>query len=131
MVSLELQNINYQPVSGLKKINADTNSATQKSQSGTSKIAFGKQTYQPAVNIRTTLTGKDEHKKYNTLMDELDAKYRRKLEYALKSGQLLKNNSNDKSTVLDNLYKIITEERDQGLDNVTILKECLDIISNP
>ena len=44
---------------------------------------------------------------------------------------MLKNNSNDKSSVLDNLYKIITEERDAGLDKVTILEECLDIIANP
>ena len=45
------------------------------------------------------------------LSNELDLKYRKKLEFALKSGQLLKNNSNDKSSVLDNLHKIITEER--------------------
>ena len=65
------------------------------------------------------------------LSDELDLKYRKKLEFALKSGQLLKNNSNDKSSVLDNLHKIITEERDPGLDKVTILEECLDILANP
>ena len=83
------------------------------------------------VNIRTGITTKDERKKYNALSEELDLQYRRKLEFALKSGLLLKNNSNDKSTVLDNLYKIITEERDPGLDKITILKECLDILANP
>ena len=131
MVSFELQNINYQPVSGIRKINTDTNSAVTKPQIESTSPTFGKQTYRSAVTVRTNLAGKDEHKKYNTLMDELDAKYRRKLEFALKSGQLLKDNSNDKSTVLDNLYKIVTEDRDEGLDKVTILEECLDIISNP
>ena len=87
--------------------------------------------YTQPVTIRTNLTTKDEKKKYNALYEELDSKYRRKLEFALKSGQLLKNNSNDKSSVLDNLHKILTEDRDPGLDKTTILEECLDILSNP
>lgn len=88
--------------------------------------------YPPNVRLRTTLTTKDEKKKYNALFEELEEPaYRKKLEAALKSGQLLKNNSNDKSTVLDNLHRIITKERDKGLDKTTILKECLDILNNP
>ena len=83
------------------------------------------------LNLRTSLTTKDEKKKYNELYENLDSKYRKKLEFALKTGTLLKNDSNDKSSVLDNLHKIITEERDPGLDKYTILEECLDIISNP
>lgn len=87
--------------------------------------------YTSAVAVRTSLANKSEKKKYEELSSELDLSYRKKLEFALKSGKLLKNNSNDKSTVLDNLHKIITEERDPGLDKVTILKECLDILANP
>ena len=87
--------------------------------------------YTSTATVRTSLTTKDERKKYEDLSNELDLKYRKKLEFALKSGQLLKNNSNDKSSVLDNLHRIIKEERDPGLDNVTILKECLDILANP
>ena len=132
MVSFGLQNINCcQPVSGVKKVNASTPVAAKSQPQTSTSPSFCRQSYNSAVTVRTNLVNKDEHKKYNTLMDELDAKYRRKLEYALKSGQLLKDNSNDKSTVLDNLYKIVTEERDEGLDKVTILEECLDIISNP
>lgn len=92
---------------------------------------FRAQTYTSAVTVRTQLNTKSEKKKYNELSEELDGKYRKKLEYALKSGILLKNNSDDKSTVLDNLHKILKEERDKGLDNITIVKECLDIIDNP
>lgn len=84
-----------------------------------------------AVTVRTELTTKEEKKKYKELSEFLDGKYRRKLNFALKSGILLKNNSDDKSSVLDNLYKIMKEERDPGLDNRTIIKECLDIIENP
>ena len=88
--------------------------------------------YTSSVSVRTTLATKEEKKKYKELMEELvEPKYKRKLEYALKSGKLLKDNSNDRSTVLDNLHKIITEERDPGLDKNTILEECLDILANP
>ncbi|MBQ7125534.1 hypothetical protein IJO12_00435, partial [bacterium] len=56
------------------------------------------------VTVRTELTTKEEKEKYKELSSALDAKYKKKLEYALKSGILLKNDSIDKSTVLDNLY---------------------------
>lgn len=95
------------------------------------KPAFKAEAYTSAVTIRTSLTTKDEKKKYEELSNELDLKYRKKLEFALKSGLLLKNNSNDRSSVLDNLHKIITEERDPGLDKINILQECLDILANP
>lgn len=84
-----------------------------------------------AVTVKTQLTTSDEKKKYNELSEALNGKYRKKLEYALKSGILLKNDSADKSSVLDNLHKILKEERDPGLNNITLLKECLDIIQNP
>ena len=83
------------------------------------------------LKVRTQLVTKDEKKKYNEIFEVLDGKYKKKLEYALKSGKLLKNDSDDKSSVLDNLHKILKEERDPGLDGRTILKECLDILDNP
>ena len=57
-----------------------------------------------AVTVRTQLNTNDEKEKYKELSEALDGKYKRKLGYALKSGILLKNESNDKSTVLDNLH---------------------------
>ena len=131
MDSVQLQNLNniYQ-TAAIKKKNAVT--AVPSTQSGNVQApAFNAQAYTTAVTIRTSLANKDERKMYEDLSNELELPYRKKLEFALKSGQLLKNNSNDKSTVLDNLHKIIKEERDPGLDKVTILKECLDILANP
>lgn len=94
-------------------------------------VAFKATAYKSAATVRTRLTTKDERKKYEELAEELEAPERKKLEFALKSGLLLKNNSNDNSTTLDNLHKILKEERDPGLDSHTILKECLDILANP
>ena len=93
--------------------------------------SFKAEAYTTATTIRTSLTTDDEKKKYKELVEVLDSKYKKKLDYALKTGILLKNNSDDKSSVLDNLHKILKEERDPGLDGRTIVKECLDIIRNP
>lgn len=131
MDSVKFQNLNniYQVASIKKK--AEATPVEQPSAKATTAPAFRAQAYTSAVTIRTSLANKDERKKYEELSSELELPYRKKLEFALKSGQLLKDNSNDKSTVLDNLHKIIKEERDPGLDKVTILKECLDILANP
>ncbi len=133
MASVNLQNINLYQTAGIHKtVNSKSAAGVTVSDKNESKApTFKAAAYQSAVTVRTSLTTKDEKKKYEELSDELDLKYRKKLEFALKSGQLLKNNSNDKSSVLDNLHKIITEERDPGLDKVTILEECLDILANP
>ncbi|MCQ2739509.1 MAG: hypothetical protein MJ237_04695 [bacterium] len=93
--------------------------------------SFRAGSYTSTVTVKTELTTKEEKEKYKELSEALDGKYRRKLEYALKSGILLKNESSDKSSVLDNIHKILKDERDQGLDNITLIKECLDIIDNP
>ena len=88
-------------------------------------------TYSPNPPVRTQLTTKEEFQKYSELTGFLDKNYRNKLDYALKSGKLLNDMSENKSTVLDNLHKIASTQRVKGLNNKIILQECLDIISNP
>ena len=137
MVSVNLQNnVQVANLSGSKniqatQIQAQENNNPVASSAGVSKPGFKAQSYKTAATIRTNLVTSDEKKKYNEIVAELDAKYRRKLEYALKTGTLLKNDSDDKSSVLDNLHKILKEERDKGLEGRTIVKEALDIIENP
>lgn len=133
MDSVQFKNIGVNNPQNIQQINRKQDSAvTNPAVTRTAVPEFRPASYTTPVTIRTTLATKDEKKKYKELMEELvEPKYKRKLEYALKSGKLLKDNSNDKSTVLDNLYKIITEDRDPGLDKNTILQECLDILANP
>ena len=129
MASVNFDTVNFYNIQGIQKRNAHSKPVSNP-QKEYRQIAFHAQGYN-TIQIRTTLANKDEKKKYNTILEELDSNYRKKLEFALKSGQLLKNNSNDKSSVLDNLHKIVTEERDPGLDKINILQECLDILANP
>jgi len=132
MVSANYQNMNIYNTSGVQNsIRHDKPVCSKPIAQSTPSPQFKAQAYTSAVDVRTSLTTKDEKKKYNELASKLDLKSRKNLEYALKTGILLKNNSDDNSSVLDNLYKIMTEERDPGLDKTTILKECLDIIANP
>ena len=131
MVSVNFQNAKVYQTSGIVNKTQSAPFSSQNETMKTSSPAFRAEAYTSAVTVRTALTTKDEKKKYKEISEELDAKYRRKLDYALKSGILLKNDSDDKSSVLDNLHKILKEERDPGLDGRTILEECLDIIQNP
>ena len=133
MVSVNFQNnVKVFQTGGTNKIQSASSPVTQPQGVETKQTPTFRSAYlESPVLIRTELTTSDEKKKYKEIVSELNMSYRKKLEYALKSGILLKNNSDDKSSVLDNLHKILKEERDKGLDGRTILKECLDIIYNP
>lgn len=86
---------------------------------------------QPPLALRTALTSKEEKKKYHALLKTLNRTDRKSLELILKNGRLLNTNSNDKTSTLDNLYKIITTPRADGLDTATILKETVATIADP
>lgn len=83
------------------------------------------------INIRTELSGKDEKSKYTEISSHLDRTSRKTLNNLLKTGILLNSNSNDKSTVLDNLYRIIKEPRAKGLKSDSILKDTINTIAYP
>ena len=85
----------------------------------------------PALALRTELAGKEEKSKYSELISNLDGKDKKTLEKLLKNGILLNTNSNDKSSTLDNLHKIITNPRADGLDPKVVLKETITTLANP
>lgn len=83
------------------------------------------------INKRTKLSSQDEHKKYTELSKQVDKNTRKQLEILLKSGILLDSNSNDNSTVLDNLYKIATTPRAEGLNPIGIMVDTINTIASP
>ena len=132
MVSVSFQkNEKVYQTGGIQKVQTAPFPAQNIDSKNVTSPSFKAEAYTSAVTVRTNLATSDEKKKYKELTEVLDSNYKKKLEYALKSGILLKNNSDDKSSVLDNLHKILKEERDKGLDGRTIVKEGLDIIQNP
>lgn len=86
---------------------------------------------QPAIALRTQLSTKDEQAKYTQLVSVLDKNERKNLELLLKNGTLLNSNSNDKTTTLDNLHKIMTNPRAIGLDAKVVLSETINTIADP
>ena len=84
-----------------------------------------------ASSVRTQLISNDEVNKYNTLTKIADKDTRKNLNYLLKSGILLNSDSNDNSTTLDNLYKIATTERAQGLNNEVLLRDTVQTLAQP
>lgn len=88
-----------------------------------------KAAYKPSFSA--TLQTPEEQKKYNIISKKVDSKTRSNLNALLKTGILLDANSNDKTTVLDNLYKIASEPRIKGITEKNILKETIQAIANP
>lgn len=79
----------------------------------------------------TQLRNKEEMGKYQFIIQNCDAECKKILPKLLKTGVLLSNNTDDKSTMLDNLFNICTQPRIVGLDAQGILKETLKTIDNP
>lgn len=85
--------------------------------------------YSPSFSA--ALQTPEEQKKYDKVAKKLDKETRNVLNTLLKTGVLLDSNSNNKSTVLDNLYRIATEPKMDGLKNANILRDAVRIIADP
>ena len=73
----------------------------------------------------------DKDTQYNIIKSKLDKATAKKLENLKQKGILDNNKSNDGSTVLENLYKITSEPRIQGLNDSLILTEVISALDNP
>lgn len=126
-----IQNYNYNsiitPVK--QKDYSDNNSVASSAPSFTSAVTVPINSAN--ITLRTQLSTKEEKNKYKEVTSKLDRNTKKIVNLLLKNGVLLNNNSNDKSTVLDNLYKIATEPRAAGLSSSGILRDTIATISYP
>lgn len=95
------------------------------------KPAFTANATQSPLTLRTELINKEEVAKYSQLTSFVDKESKKQLKIMLQNGLLLNSKSNNNSTILDNLYKIMTTQRAPGLDPKVILKETINTITNP
>ncbi len=105
----------------------------------TSATFFKSRTTQPAHHA--LVMGSDEfvtaplnpaeQEKYDKILNSLPTKSILEFENLRKHGILTNKKSNDESSTLDNLHKILTEERVDGLDSKTILAETIAHLNNP
>lgn len=138
MYSLSVDNLSYNNYNTVKSVNtakvqnnvaANVSAPNFTSNPMRAQIHFG--TTQAVPNIRTELISKEEKAKYTELTNLVDKETKRQLNTLLKNGILLNSDSNDKSTTLDNLYKIAKTQRAQGLNSQAILKDTINTISDP
>lgn len=131
-INPNFQQYNYNTtVTSVGKINNHSNTETQFSSCSPSFRAKTVPLNSQNITMRTQLSTKEEKNKYKEITSKLDRNTKKVVNLLLKNGVLLNNNSDDKSTVLDNLYKIITEPRAQGLNNIGILRDAIATISYP
>lgn len=95
------------------------------------------------LNVNTKLTSKKDVEMYNVINQALSTSKTeqkspqdnisrlKKLNTLLKNGTLLNNNSNDNTSVLENLYKILTTQRANGFDNIKIMGQVIDALYKP
>lgn len=69
--------------------------------------------------------------KFNAISSKLDKPTKKALENLSNNGILFDTSSNDGTSVLDNLYKIASEERLTGLNSTQILTETINALNNP
>ena len=129
-INSHIQQYNYNTICKVK--NSAKISNVQKHTQPAFTASFSSNTpIQNQVKIRTELSTKEEKEKYTKVLSNLSKNDRKVAELLLKNGTLLNSESNDNSSVLDNLYKIITEERATGLDAKTMLKDTISTIAYP
>ncbi len=131
-INSRIQQYNYNTIRAVNNTPPVTSSAVNAQvPSFTAAKTFSSAYNTPNITLRTSLNGKEESQKYSNVASKLDKNGKKILDTLLKNGVLLNSNSDDKSTVLDNLHKIITEPRAEGLSAETILKDTIATISYP
>lgn len=73
----------------------------------------------------------EEQQQYDEIIKQLPAQSILPFVSLKRKGILTNHTSNDKSSTLENLYKILTTERAQGLDNRKIAAETIRNLNNP
>lgn len=139
-IGLQTQNINTKPAQMSQAQLVQTNPIKLNQQQQTpAQVQFNN--YVP--QIRTKLTPDEETKflavvealETSTIKDlnpsQMQVSQGKKLIALLATGKLLNSKSNDNSTMLDNLYKIVTEPRFDGISGVKIANQVVDAVYNP
>ena len=115
-------------VSNISQKNYTTSVGFPKKVNLSLQCGFGAQT--PDGFSAAELSAEDREK-FDKIMKALPPKSILELENLRKNRILTNKTSNDNSSALDNLYKILTTQRAPGLDNRTLLAETIGHLNNP
>lgn len=126
-----IQQYNYNTVANIKASNLQEIPKANLQQLSVSNASLPFNSSNRVINRRTELASDAEKQKYTQLSKIVDKNTKKQLEILLKNGVLLNSDSNDRSTVLDNLYKMATTPRAEGLSSEGMLKDTINTIAYP
>lgn len=126
-----IQQYNYNTVANIKASNLQGIPKANLQQLPVSNASLPFNSSNRVINRRTELASDAEKQKYTQLSKIVDKNTKKQLEILLKNGVLLNSDSNDRSTVLDNLYKMATTPRAEGLSSEGMLKDTINTIAYP
>ena len=114
--------------------------AKKANESATSPVSQNLYPTYSVPTIVTSLTSQADKTKYEALLNEFknypvseatNLSVNQELDILLKSGKLLSKTANDKTSVLDNIYEMLTTPRAEGLDRRILIANTLDDIVKP
>lgn len=117
-------------VTNILQRNYNTSSGNPKEVNLSLQYPFGLQAADSFTLIKKELSAEEEEQ-FEEIRQKLPADKIKELDNLRTCGILTNKKSNDKSTTLHNLYKILTTERAGGLDNIEIIGETLGHLNNP
>lgn len=122
--SLSLRNSLYQDNKSILNLQQQRNYYSQRYPN----LSFGN-----AINFENNFELNDINNKkmYDVVFNTCSQTTKSALKYLLDKKILFNSNSNDKSTVISNLYKIATTKRANGLSNKVVLDETIKELANP
>lgn len=134
----QFNNINF-PITEQKKckeLSTNTIQSKEEKQNFVQYSAENLKAYIPSFSAKQKETNNtnnipSRNQQIRTIKSKLDKNSQLLLNRLEQNGILDDNNSNDGSTVLDNLYKIATEPRIRGLSDTLIITEVLKALDNP
>ncbi len=137
-IGINKNTVNDIQFSGIRKKNASNPAAASASPSYSAAKSVTSRNV--INNVNTTLSSSDKEKYLflTNLLKDMPISQNaegmspnKQLDFLLKNGKLLAKTSRDKSSTLDNLYIMATQERLSGLDNKKLISNTLDILVNP
>lgn len=88
-------------------------------------------TGQPPIFSPTQLYEADQKRKYQELYTICDPRTKQNLQRLAMSGKLSSTDSNDGTSTLDNLHRLATTPRYEGLNKDLLIKETIEELANP
>ena len=131
--SLGSQYFNYnnkiEPASVRGKTTEASRLSSYDSRQNLEQLSFG--SFWKSRLFNNNVSSPDDKQMYSEIEKSLDRETKANFDKLTDTGIILQRNSNDGSSVLENLYKILKNPRHDGLETSKILSQTINTLANP